>query len=165
MGAGQSQSHDPSRTPASNSSTNAQEVENEYLQRGSFSMSKLGSIMQPLSQKEQQVIQEASQTLCVAHCQREAMTLMECMNKKGRSVPEQQCMSELQAMRACADRAQESGDIQRDLVKIGMIECREDFNALVECKKRGGECDAEERRLVLCSAEALLLAMKRRGAQ
>ena len=115
-------------------------------------MRKLGTIMQALSAKEQQVMHEASHTLCVAHCQREAMALMACMKKKG-GVPEQQCMPQLQAMRACADRAQEGGDVQRDLVQIGKLECKADFNALVECKRRGGACEAEERRLVLRSAE------------
>ena len=127
-------------------------------------MSKVGTIMQKMSAKEQQVMQEASQTLCVAHCQREAMALMACMKKKG-GVPEQQCMPQLQAMRDCADRAQESGDVQRDLVKIGQLECKADFNALVECKRRGGACDAEERRLVLRSAEALLSSVKQQQQQ
>ena len=53
-GAGQSQSSQPASNPS------ASEVED-------FSMRKLGTIMQALSAKEQQVMHEASQTLCVAH--------------------------------------------------------------------------------------------------
>ena len=128
---------------------------------GSMELNNWATITQGLSAKEEDIMSTAYTNFALVHCKQEAIAFAACRNEKS-AVPEQQCKREVQALNACAQRAAENGHIQGDLIKVGVSQgCRADFDALAECKKRGGACDADERRFFVCSAAAFNVLMRK----
>ena len=120
---------------------------------GEMELNNLATISDGLSAKEKDIVNAACRHLTLnVYCQQEAYALAMCTEKSG--MPEQQCKREMQALNACYQGAVENGQIQQTLIQIGHPHCRAAFDALAECKKRGGACVADERRFFVCSAAA-----------